>query len=100
MGMHGNVEEFTSTVYKEYSNETDKKEDSIVMDTVYVTRGGSHGTALYFLRSATRLGALEFTSNIAIGFRVVREKTNNKSQDHEKLRYNNDDKNVIVTTKM
>eukprot|EP00943_MAST-04B_sp_MAST-4B-sp1_P001033 g1033.t1 len=98
--MHGNVEEFTSTIYKEYSNETERKKYSAAMDTVYVTRGGSHGTALYFLRSATRLGALEFTSNIAIGFRVVREKTKyNKGQDEENLRYNNDDKNVIVTTK-
>ena len=73
--MHGNVEEFTSTIYKKYGNDTDKAEDiSTSMDTIYVTRGGSHGTALYFLRSSSRMGALRFTNNIAIGFRVVREK--------------------------
>ena len=40
--MHGNVEEFTSTIYKKYGNDTDKAEDiSTSMDTIYVTRGGS-----------------------------------------------------------
>ena len=33
------------------------------------------GTALYFLRSSVRLGAPPFVNNIAIGFRVVRERT-------------------------
>lgn len=36
-----------------------------------VTRGGSHGTDPYYLRSANRMGTLPETRNWLIGFRVV-----------------------------
>ena len=70
--MHGNVEEWTSSIYKSYGNETESVSSN--MDTFYVSRGGSHGTALYFLRSSVRIGAPAFANNMALGFRVVRTK--------------------------
>jgi formylglycine-generating enzyme len=75
--MHGNVEEWTSTIYKEYGNETSNATSE--MDTFYVSRGGSHGTALYFLRSSARFGAPAFANNMAIGLRVVRTKARHVS---------------------
>ena len=79
--MHGNVEEWTSSIYKSYGNESESVSSN--MDTFYVSRGGSHGTALYFLRSSVRFGAPAFANNMALGFRVVRTKNQQPSVSKE-----------------
>ncbi len=71
MDMHGLVEEWCLDGYGPYpdTKQTDPigYEDSISK----VTRGGSHGVELWYLRSANRLGALPDDKNWLIGFRVV-----------------------------
>ncbi len=70
--MHGLVEEWVYDWYGPYTPE--EKTDPVGRKdgTVKVTRGGSHGTPLEFLRSATRLGTLPEDRSWLIGFRVVR----------------------------
>ncbi|MBM3238432.1 glycoside hydrolase [Candidatus Poribacteria bacterium] len=69
--MHGNVEEWCYDWYGPY--ETDEQVDPVgrVDGNFKVTRGGSHGTEIYYLRSANRMGTLPEDSSWMIGFRVV-----------------------------
>jgi len=69
--MHGNVEEWCYDWYGPYT-------DGISIDPVgyawgdfRVTRGGDDSSAVYFLRSANRMGAIPETRNWVTGFRVV-----------------------------
>ncbi|MHC4388960.1 MAG: exo-alpha-sialidase, partial [Planctomycetota bacterium] len=63
-----------------------------------VTRGGSHGTHIYYLRTANRMGAVPQTRNWITGFRVVLGESppNAKLLTPPLLRYQ---KNVIPRTK-
>ncbi len=69
--MHGNVEEWTLDWYGpyEYSGRTDPV--GRASGNFKVTRGGSHSTELYYLRSANRMATLPENRNWLIGFRVV-----------------------------
>lgn len=63
---HGNVEEWTADWYGRYG--------AAFTDELFrSTRGGSHSTYVYYLRSANRAGALPDDSSWVIGFRVVRD---------------------------
>lgn len=69
--MHGNVEEWVSDWYGPYlaGRQVDPMGNA---DGIYkVSRGGSHNTGEYFLRSANRSGTLPDDSNALIGFRVA-----------------------------
>jgi len=69
--MHGNVEEWCQDWYGPYEagDQTDPvgREDG----DFRVTRGGSHSTELFYLRSANRSGTLPGDASWLIGFRVV-----------------------------
>ena len=70
--LHGNVEEWCLDWYgpypdRELSDPTGPREGDF-----RVTRGGSHSTEPYYLRSCNRAGALPEERNWLIGFRVVR----------------------------
>ena len=69
--MHGNVEEWCHDWYGPY--EPNKQVDPVgrVDGNFKVTRGGSHGTEIYYLRSANRMGTLPEDKSWMIGFRVV-----------------------------
>ncbi|HUW19944.1 MAG TPA: SUMF1/EgtB/PvdO family nonheme iron enzyme [Sedimentisphaerales bacterium] len=69
--MHGNVEEWCHDWYGPYK--AGKQVDPVGMadGDFKVTRGGSHGTNLYYLRSANRMGTLPDNKHWLIGFRVV-----------------------------
>jgi len=69
--MHGNVEEWCYDWYGPYRK--DKQIDPIgyVSGDFKVTRGGSHATHVYYLRSANRLGTVPEDKHWLIGFRVV-----------------------------
>jgi sulfatase modifying factor 1 len=69
--MQGNVEEWCYDWYGPYekSGQTDPVGRSD--GDFRVTRGGSHGTEVSYLRSANRLGTLPGDKSWAIGFRVV-----------------------------
>ncbi len=69
--MHGNVEEWCFDWYGSY--EAIEQVDPVgrVSGDFKVARGGSHGTNLYYLRSANRMGTLPENKNWMIGFRVV-----------------------------
>ncbi|MFQ6041463.1 MAG: SUMF1/EgtB/PvdO family nonheme iron enzyme [Candidatus Poribacteria bacterium] len=69
--MHGNVEEWCYDWYGPY--EATEQVDPVgrVDGNFKVTRGGSHGTEIYYLRSANRMGALPEDKSWLIGFRVV-----------------------------
>ncbi len=69
--MHGNVEEWCSDWYGPYVASAERDPVGRAGGEFKVTRGGSHGTPLYYLRSANRLGAPPETRNWLIGFRVV-----------------------------
>jgi formylglycine-generating enzyme required for sulfatase activity len=66
--MHGNVEEWVEDTYSLRAPIAGS-----VMDysQFKVTRGGSHGTFAYYLRSANRSAALPETRGFTIGFRVA-----------------------------
>ncbi|MHC4572705.1 MAG: SUMF1/EgtB/PvdO family nonheme iron enzyme [Planctomycetota bacterium] len=70
-GMHGSVEEWCHDWYGPY--QTGPQVDPAGYDhgDFRVTRGGSHGSEVYYLRSANRLGAVPETRNWITGFRVV-----------------------------
>ncbi|QJW89271.1 SUMF1/EgtB/PvdO family nonheme iron enzyme [Spirosoma taeanense] len=74
--MHGNVEEWCADWYGPYP--TDSGRDQSQTDPVgrasglfRVTRGGSHGTPVRYLRSANRQGMIPDDKNWIVGFRVV-----------------------------
>lgn len=65
--MHGNVEEWIHDWYAPQASQDGGPEEG----TFRVTRGGSHGTFAYYLRSANRSAALPETRGFTIGFRVA-----------------------------
>ena len=67
--MHGNVEEWVHDWYAPYSGDRARAGPSHGL--FKVTRGGSHGTFAYYLRSANRAAALPETRGFTIGFRVA-----------------------------
>ena len=69
--MHGNVEEWCQDWYGLY--EAGEQADPVgrAEGDFKVTRGGSHSTFPYYLRSANRLGTLPEDKSWYIGFRVV-----------------------------
>ena len=69
--MHGGVEEWCHDWYGPY--EPIKQIDPVGMvdGDFRVTRGGSHSSELYYLRSANRLGTIPQDKHGLIGFRVV-----------------------------
>jgi formylglycine-generating enzyme len=67
--LHGNVEEWVSDWYAPYSD--DRAAGGPDQGLYKVTRGGSHGTFAYYLRSANRAAALPETKSFTIGFRVA-----------------------------
>ncbi|MHC4621347.1 MAG: SUMF1/EgtB/PvdO family nonheme iron enzyme, partial [Planctomycetota bacterium] len=69
--MHGNVEEWCYDWYGPYDS-NDRTDPIQLNDTgVKVSRGGSHSTPVYFLRSANRMGTVPDDGHWLIGFRVV-----------------------------
>ena len=74
---HGNVEEWTASWYAPYGGGGDGDGDGFggEPELFRVTRGGSHSTEVYYLRSANRAGALPEDSSWYIGFRVVLDKS-------------------------
>ena len=69
--MHGNVEEWCYDWYGPYVKKTQKNPVGYASGNFRVTRGGSHSTYPYFLRSANRSGTLGEDKHWLIGFRVV-----------------------------
>jgi formylglycine-generating enzyme required for sulfatase activity len=69
--MHGNVEEWCHDWYGPYVQEPQKDPVGRIDGDFRVTRGGSHGTEIYYLRSANRLGTVPEDKHWLIGFRVV-----------------------------
>lgn len=69
--MHGNVEEWTMDWYGPY--ESSGRVDPIgrAGGDFKVTRGGSHSTLPYYLRSANRMAALPENKHWLIGMRVI-----------------------------
>ena len=70
--MHGNVEEWCLDWYAPYSPEV--QYDPVVRSGEYkVTRGGSHNTAIEFLRSANRSAMIPSDKSHIVGFRIVED---------------------------
>lgn len=69
--MHGNVEEWCQDWYGAYAAGEAVDPTGRATGDFKVTRGGSHGTPLYYLRSANRMGMLPEAASWTIGFRVV-----------------------------
>ena len=69
--MHGNVEEWCLDWYGPYPDAPVQDPLGSATGDFRVTRGGSHGTDLFYLRSANRLGTLPSDRHARIGFRVV-----------------------------
>jgi formylglycine-generating enzyme required for sulfatase activity len=69
--MHGNVEEWCHDWYGPYEPGPQKDPIGRVEGDFRVTRGGSHSTELYYLRSSNRMGTLPNDRSWYIGFRVV-----------------------------
>jgi len=69
--MHGNVEEWCYDWYGPYIEGSQKDPVGYVDGDFKVLRGGSHGTIVYYLRSANRMGTLPEDKHWLIGFRVV-----------------------------
>jgi formylglycine-generating enzyme required for sulfatase activity len=69
--MHGNVEEWCHDWYGPYIGDDQTDPAGYTTGSFRVTRGGSHGTDVYYLRSANRMGAVPQTRNWITGFRVV-----------------------------
>jgi formylglycine-generating enzyme required for sulfatase activity len=96
--MHGNVEEWCHDWYGPYTGGDQTDPAGYATGGFRVTRGGSHGTHVYYLRSANRMGAVPQTRNWITGFRVVLGElpTNAKLLTPPLQRYQ---KNVIPRTK-
>ncbi len=69
--MHGNVEEWCRDWYGPYSSDSISNPAGPENGDFKVTRGGSHGTVAYYLRSSNRMGTLPGDKTFMIGFRVV-----------------------------
>ena len=69
--MHGNVEEWCHDWYGPYQSRIQRDPIGRVDGDFKVTRGGSHGTVAYYLRSCNRMGTLPEDRTFMIGFRVV-----------------------------
>lgn len=69
--MHGNVEEWTLDWYGPYGYGGRVDPVGRASGDFKTTRGGSHSTDLYYLRSANRMAALPENKSWLIGFRVV-----------------------------
>jgi len=69
--MHGNLEEWCYDWYGPYIGGLQVDPVGYAHGDFRVTRGGSHGSDVYFLRSANRMGAIPETRNWVTGFRVV-----------------------------
>jgi formylglycine-generating enzyme required for sulfatase activity len=65
--MHGNVEQWCSDWYGPYISAYQVDPIGRVEGDFKVTRGGSHGTNLYYLRSANRMGTLPTNKHWLIG---------------------------------
>jgi formylglycine-generating enzyme required for sulfatase activity len=69
--MHGNVEEWCYDWYGPYVKGRAKDPVGRIWSDFRVTRGGSQGAYVYYLRSANRMGAIPESRNWVTGFRVV-----------------------------
>ncbi|NLH15212.1 MAG: SUMF1/EgtB/PvdO family nonheme iron enzyme, partial [Phycisphaerae bacterium] len=69
--MHGNVEEWCADWYGSYPDRAETDPLGPETGSFKITRGGSHGTELIYLRSANRSAALPDDRHEMIGFRVV-----------------------------
>jgi sulfatase modifying factor 1 len=69
--MHGNVEEWCIDWYGPYGEGPQRDPVGRVDGDFRVLRGGSHGTVVYYLRSANRMGTVPEDKHWLIGFRVV-----------------------------
>jgi len=69
--MHGNVEEWCYDWYGPYQGGHQVDPTGCVDGDFKVTRGGSHSTWAYYLRSANRMGTLPEDKHWLIGFRVL-----------------------------
>lgn len=69
--MHGNVEEWCHDWYGPYEPEDQADPVGRAEGDFKVTRGGSHSTFAYFMRSANRMGTLPEDKSWYIGFRVA-----------------------------
>jgi len=69
--MHGNVEEWCRDWYGPYVESEQGDPVGRIDGDFRVTRGGSHGTPVNYLRSANRQGTLPEDKHWLIGFRVV-----------------------------
>jgi formylglycine-generating enzyme required for sulfatase activity len=69
--MHGNVEEWCHDWYGPYGADNQVDPVGRIDGDFKVTRGGSHTTEIYYLRSANRAGTIPEDRNWLIGFRVV-----------------------------
>jgi len=96
--MHGNIEEWCNDWYGPYSGGDQTDPAGYTTGSFRVTRGGSYGTYIYYLRSANRLATVPQTRNWITGFRVVLGELppNAKLLTPPLLRYQ---KNVIPRTK-
>ena len=69
--MHGNVEEWCADFYGPYVADDQADPIGRIDGDFKVTRGGSHATYAYYLRSANRMGTVPRDRSWLIGFRVV-----------------------------
>ena len=69
--MHGNVEEWCQDWYGPYPPEHQVDPVGRADGDFKVTRGGSHSTFAFYLRSANRMGTLPEDKSWLIGFRVA-----------------------------
>lgn len=69
--MHGNVEEWCLDWYGSYPDAEVKNPLGPIEGDFRVSRGGSHNTPVFYLRSANRSGSLPGDRSVMIGFRVV-----------------------------
>jgi formylglycine-generating enzyme required for sulfatase activity len=69
--MHGNVEEWCYDWYGPYVDSRQIDPVGYIDGDFKVSRGGSHGTIPYYLRSSNRLGTIPEDKSWYIGFRVL-----------------------------
>jgi hypothetical protein len=69
--MHGNVEEWCHDWYGPYKAKHQIDPVGRVDSDFKVTRGGSHATFAYYLRSGNRIGTVPEDKSWLIGFRIV-----------------------------